>query len=167
MFLIKCGGISPPTTFYPFIGGFMARGVMCDCGCRSIVTDINPKTNRLYSKCEKAREIQTKIQTKRRNQARKKDMSYARNSGGSLIYDTRAWRRLSDKKRTVDPFCEQCLLDGIYNIANIVDHIVEVKDNPKLAYDWNNLRSLCHTHHNAKTQDEKGKRNGKNIFEYV
>lgn len=145
----------------------MARGIMCDCGCRSIITEINPKTNRIYSKCEKARKQQTKHSSKLRQQSRKTRMDHARTAGGSLIYDTRAWRRLSDKKRTVDPFCERCLKEGKHVVADLVDHKEEVKDNPKLAYVWENLESICHAHHNRKTSDEKDKRNGKDVFQYA
>lgn len=145
----------------------MARGIMCNCGCRSIVTDINPKTNRIYSKCEKARKQSVKHSSKRREQSRKNDMDHARSKGGSLIYDTRAWRRLSDKKKTVDPFCEPCLKEGRHTIARIVDHIVEIKDDPSLAYNWDNLESMCHDCHNKKTRDEKDKREGKAVFQYA
>lgn len=144
----------------------MARGIMCSCGCRSIVTDINPKNNRIFSKCEKARIAHKKQQSKRRQHTRTTGMEHARTPGGSLIYDTRAWRRLSDKKRTVDPFCERCLKEGRHKVADLVDHRVEILDDPKLAYNWDNLESICHFHHNNKTKDEKDARDGKDIFVY-
>jgi 5-methylcytosine-specific restriction protein A len=79
----------------------------------------------------------------------------------SKIYDSKRWRNISIKKRTVTPFCEECEKNGIITIANVVDHVVEIKDNPKLAYTWSNLRSLCHGHHNTKTGDERRKRKNK------
>ena len=149
-------------------GGCMARGIMCDCGCRTAITEINPKTNRIFSKCEKARAKSIKNSSKRRQQSRETRMEHARNKGGGLIYDTRAWRRLSDKKRTVDPFCERCLAEGRHKVADLVDHKDEIKDNPKLAYQWNNLESMCFMHHSRKTQDEKEKRDGNDgIFQYA
>lgn len=147
-------------------GGLMARGIMCECGCKSIITEINPKTNRIFSKCEKSRKEYTKTSSARRKQNRNEGMDHARNKSGSLIYDTRAWRRLSDKKRTVNPFCERCLKEGRHVVAKIVDHKVEIKDGGK-PYEWSNLESMCYQCHNTKTQDEKDKRNGKAIFQYA
>ena len=59
-----------------------------------------------------------------------------------------------------------CLEEGRHEIAKVVDHIIELRDGGK-AYEWSNLMSLCHYHHNRKTQDEKNKRNGKAIFQYA
>lgn len=143
----------------------MAKGVMCQCGCRKIITEINPKTDRPYSGCEKSRSEKIKRNTKSRNRHRKEKMDYARTGRGSLIYDTQAWRRLSNKKRTVDPFCEDCLDNGKYVIANVVDHIVEVKDDISLAYVWNNLRSLCHACHNKKTANESNNRKDRGVYD--
>lgn len=144
----------------------MARGIMCECGCKSIITEINPKTNRIFSKCEKSRKEYIKSSSLQRKKHRNENMEHARNKSGSLIYDTRAWRRLSDKKRTVDPFCERCLLDGRHVVAKIVDHKKEIKDGGK-PMEWDNLESMCHQCHNSKTQDEKDKRDGKAIFQYA
>lgn len=81
---------------------------------------------------------------------------------GSHIYSTQRWRRLSKKKRAVNPFCEDCELDGVMNPCDIVDHVVEIKDGGE-PFLWSNLRSLCHAHHNAKTakERERRKRHGK------
>ena len=144
----------------------MARGIMCECGCKSIITEINPKTNRIFSKCEKSRKEYTKTSSARRKQTRNEDMDHARNKSGSLIYDKQNWRRLSDKFKCVNPFCFMCLEEGRHEIAKVVDHIIELRDGGK-AYEWSNLMSLCHYHHNRKTQDEKNKRNGKAIFQYA
>lgn len=73
------------------------------------------------------------------------------------IYDTRSWRNLSRKKRSVDPFCEDCWDESIEKIADVVDHIVEIEDGGK-PFLWSNLKSLCHYHHNNKTAKEKKKR---------
>lgn len=140
-----------------YFGGNMAKGIMCSCGCKSIVYDINPKTNKPYGKCEKSRSQQVKRASKIRKTQRK-NMDHAKRPNGSLIYDTRAWRRLSDKKRTVDPFCECCAREGKMVLANLVDHKKEIRDGGD-PYNWDNLESLCHACHNAKTRDEAKTRN--------
>lgn len=120
--------------------------VMCSApSCNVIVRDGN-------ARCEKHRKQQKTESTKRRNEQRKEQ-----SRENSFIYNTAAWSRLSKKKRTVDPFCEQCLEDGRYEQADVVDHIVELKDGGK-PYEWSNFRSLCHRCHNVKTAAEKRKR---------
>lgn len=113
--------------------------------CREIVRDGS-------SRCEIHKKQQKKVSTARRNEQRKEQ-----SKENTFIYNTAAWSRLSKKKRTVDPFCEQCLEDGRYKQADVVDHIMELKDGGK-PYEWSNLRSLCHGCHARKTADEKNKR---------
>lgn len=59
---------------------------------------------------------------------------------------------LSKKKMAVTPFCELCWNEGREELANVVDHIIELKDDQSLAYSWSNLMSMCHKHHNRKTK---------------
>lgn len=139
----------------------MPKGIMCSCGCKSIITEVNPDTGKPFAKCEKSRKEYKKAESKRRNQQRKTNMNHARNGNGSLIYDTANWKTLSNKKRTVSPYCEECFEQGRgYVLADVVDHIVEIKDDPSLAYRWSNLKSLCHVCHNNKSAQEKKKRSG-------
>jgi 5-methylcytosine-specific restriction enzyme A len=49
-------------------------------------------------------------------------------------------------KLSRDPFCEDCLEQGILTRASQVDHI----DGDNTNDDWDNLRSLCATHHSIK-----------------
>jgi 5-methylcytosine-specific restriction protein A len=119
-------------------------GILCVApGCKTIVRDGT-------SRCEK----HTKTAKKQKAEIREFNGGRA----NSKIYNSARWRRLSNKKRTVTPFCEDCEDQGITTLANVVDHIVELNDNPKLAYAWSNLRSLCHACHNKKTAEEKRKR---------
>ena len=91
----------------------------------------------------------------------KKDKNKLRELRGgrrnSKVYDSSRWRRLSNKKRTVTPFCEMCEVDGVTLVADVTDHIIEIEDGGN-QYEWDNLMSLCHTCHNQKTADEKRKR---------
>jgi len=99
------------------------------------------------TRCEKHRKVRKKeVQTKRNF-----------NVENSNIYNSQRWRRLSQKKRVVDPFCEMCLADGRETIANVVDHIHELSDGGD-PYKWGNLKSMCHSCHNNKTRKEQRKR---------
>ena len=117
-------------------------------GCRTIVRDPG------HSRCELHRKKQKGHANKVRAEQRK-----VQNKAKSFIYNTASWKRLSIKKRTVDLFCEECLLQNpvIYKQADVVDHIVELTDGGE-PYLWTNLRSLCHACHNRKTAQEKKKR---------
>ena len=93
---------------------------------------------------------------KRENNERRKQ--YGRRN--SKIYDSARWRRLSDKKRQVCPFCEMCYDKGVTVVADVVDHIEEIEDGGA-PFSWDNLMSLCHGCHNRKTAEDKRKRKGK------
>lgn len=114
-------------------------------GCKAIVRDGT-------SRCEKHTSVAKKQHVELR--------SFSGRSN-SKIYNSSRWRRLSIKKRTVTPFCEMCEVEGVTKVADVVDHIVEIHDDPKLSFVWSNLMSLCHQHHNRKTADEKYKRKPK------
>lgn len=78
-----------------------------------------PKTNNMY------------------NQARRK------------IYDSERWRRLREWKLINNPLCELCLKDGNTVPAEDIHHIVsfmevdDINERKRLAYDYDNLMSLC------------------------
>ena len=74
------------------------------------------------------------------------------------FYQSPQWRKLSKQKRTHQPLCEHCLAAGRIRIADVVDHIIELKDDWSLRLEWSNLQSLCHECHNTKTNLEKIKR---------
>jgi len=46
----------------------------------------------------------------------------------------------------------QCYQDGVIRKADVVDHIVELRDDWSRRLDESNLRSLCHRHHQRKTR---------------
>lgn len=55
--------------------------------------------------------------------------------------------------------CQFCKAKGIWMPGNEVDHIIELtrknKDDPSVAYNPDNCRTLCHTCHNRR-HDRKG-----------
>tara|TARA_R110002020_G_scaffold101665_2_gene239310 strand:+ start:275 stop:586 length:312 start_codon:yes stop_codon:yes gene_type:complete len=73
--------------------------------------------------------------------------------GDTSEYRKRRWRKLRAFWIHQEPLCLHCLDEGRTTAADVVDHIVPVKQNGKM-YDINNLQSLCHSHHNKKTQEE-------------
>lgn len=71
------------------------------------------------------------------------------------IYNTERWRKLRDWKVVQNPLCELCLKEGMITPADDVHHIRSFMsaDIPEvryqLAYDPENLMSLCKRHHQA------------------
>ena len=49
------------------------------------------------------------------------------------------------------PFCEECLKQGKYTKATVVDHVVPHRDDPKLFWDENNWQALCKPCNDKKT----------------
>jgi 5-methylcytosine-specific restriction protein A len=63
-----------------------------------------------------------------------------------------------------DPWCAECMREGIYMAATEVDHIVPHRGDPIKFY-TNELQSLCHICHSRKTANEIGMgRGGKNVL---
>ncbi|MCD5030340.1 MULTISPECIES: HNH endonuclease signature motif containing protein [Enterococcus] len=112
-------------------------------GCRVLV-DYN------QSYCEKHK--RTKVS----------NVSYSsrKADGGKYFafYKSRAWEKMSYIYRLNNPCCEQCLKAGVIHKADVVDHIVEIRDDYSRRLDEKNLQSLCHACHNKKTAIEKKKR---------
>lgn len=83
------------------------------------------------------------------------------------IYNSREWKELRIAKlRSTKGLCEECLKEGIVKSARCVHHIVPIetartKDEMKrLAFDWNNLMSLCKSCH-ARIHKEMGSNTAK------
>ena len=75
-------------------------------------------------------------------------------------YNSTAWRKCRDAYLKAHPLCVRCQAEGILTVAQIVHHVIERKnlDDPMLAYDWENLESLCRKHHTShhNTRHEPG-----------
>lgn len=75
------------------------------------------------------------------------------------LYNSDRWRKLSRQIKLRDDFlCQKCIKEGVYSNADITDHIIEIKDDWDKRWDTGNMISLCHFHHNKKTNEEKKKR---------
>lgn len=66
-------------------------------------------------------------------------------------YFTNTWRRLRDQYIKEHPLCCRCEQRGQVVLAELVDHIIEIEDNPDLKDSYSNLQSLCFRCHNVKT----------------
>jgi len=75
-------------------------------------------------------------------------------------YSSRDWRHLRRAYISANPLCEFCFARGITKAADVVDHIIERKDDDSLRLDSRNLQSLCHRCHNLKTLEERDRRRG-------
>lgn len=56
------------------------------------------------------------------------------------------------------PLCEECLVEGVAESANVVDHKIPHRGDMTLFWDRSNWRSLCTPHHDRKRGEEKGRR---------
>ena len=80
----------------------------------------------------------------------------AKRSNESL-YNTQRWRTLRALHLKKNPFCVMC--GSRKNLS--VDHIVGPRGNEDLFFDENNLQTLCHQCHAAKTAQEIRERKNK------
>lgn len=78
---------------------------------------------------------------------------YERNEESSDFYSSTEWRATSKAFREEHPLCEECLKSGRIRPAQLVDHIVPIRQGgAKL--DPSNLQSLCNACHSAKSIKE-------------
>ena len=83
------------------------------------------------------------------------------------IYNSKEWKQLREAKLQQQPKCEMCLEEGrkqgvkrgYVRSATCVHHIVPIEtattmaEMRQLAFDWNNLQSLCRRHHHMVHND--------------
>ena len=77
-------------------------------------------------------------------------------SEDTSLYNSQ-WRKLAKIHKQNNPLCVECKAKGIIRAAAVTDHIKPTRLFPELAYDWNNLQSLCTQCHNSKSASEKNK----------
>lgn len=74
-------------------------------------------------------------------------------------YDSKRWRKLRQLKKSVSPFCERCLINGVYTPARIIHHKEYITDlnylDDNVFYNLDNLESLCQDCHNKEHFGEK------------
>ena len=92
----------------------------------------------------------------------------------ATIYNSREWKELRRAKLRANPLCEQCIKDGeavgipggYIRSARCVHHVVPIEtartkeEMRRLAFDWNNLMSLCKSCH-ARIHKELGSNTAK------
>ena len=76
------------------------------------------------------------------------------------VYNTPRWKRLRAEKFAANPVCEVCAAKGIARLTEEIHHIVpfEIDNDLSLAYDYDNLISLCVECHKKMHEQLKGGR---------
>lgn len=94
---------------------------------------------------------------KKLGKPKKTNDASVRRAERQAIYNTTRWHSLRDVKRMNDPLCERCLAKkpSIVRPATEIHHVVsfmsveDMTERKALAYDYENLMSLCHECHEA------------------
>lgn len=74
------------------------------------------------------------------------------------FYHSKAWKcKRHEIMQMYGGLCQDCLKEDVINNADVIDHIIEIKDGGELLSN-DNLIPLCHNHHNIKTKLEKKQR---------
>ncbi len=68
-------------------------------------------------------------------------------------YDGR-WRKARKLFLEVHPLCVECLKNGRYVKATVVDHIIPHRGDPQLFWNQSNWQALCKSCHDHKTMTE-------------
>ena len=71
------------------------------------------------------------------------------------VYDLQAWKRARREHLAHEPLCVMCRKLGRTVPATEVDHIIPISKGGEWFYD--NLQSLCESHHSQKTRRDEGK----------
>ena len=78
------------------------------------------------------------------------------------FYKTSTWVKLSHRTLQNNPVCVSCLHKGIIKKADLVDHIVPIRENWGKRLDPDNLQSLCYHCHLIKTKKDHKRENNTN-----
>jgi 5-methylcytosine-specific restriction protein A len=78
-----------------------------------------------------------------------------RGSSTERGYDA-TWRRYRASYLKQHPLCVECLKEGFYIPATVVDHIIPHKGDRYLFWNKDNHQALCKHHHDVKTAKEDG-----------
>jgi len=68
----------------------------------------------------------------------------------SKFYNSYAWRKYRKIYLESHPVCVMCEAEGIVTPANVVDHIVPIRQGGD-KFDEKNLQALCRRHHDVKS----------------
>jgi 5-methylcytosine-specific restriction protein A len=75
------------------------------------------------------------------------------------FYASPRWRRLRRAFLAEHPLCAECHQAGRIEPAIDVHHINARESNQEIAFDWDNLQSLCKACHSKKTRKSRGDSN--------
>lgn len=78
------------------------------------------------------------------------------------LYNSARWQRLRRIQLANEPWCAECLAQGVYTPATDVDH-VEPHRGDRRKFFGGKLQSLCHACHSAKTANEAWGRGSKSF----
>ena len=78
-----------------------------------------------------------------------------RPSASQRGYDT-AWRKLRRLVLAAEPLCRMCRAEDRVTVAQVVDHIIPIAQDPTLRLDQGNCQPLCKRHHDIKTSTADG-----------
>lgn len=83
------------------------------------------------------------------------------------FYHSKRWTRVSKNYRSKHPLCVECLKDGRYTKAQVVDHIIPIRTKQGWSKRWDesNYQSLCVSCHNYKSKIDILKYNLKPVAE--
>ncbi len=68
----------------------------------------------------------------------------------------RKWQSARESFLRQNPLCVDCLKEGRYEPATVVDHVIPHKGDQRLFWDRTNWAALCKPHHDAKTARDDG-----------
>jgi len=74
--------------------------------------------------------------------------------GRKQFYQSPEWNQTRKVVLTLQPYCQECLKEGVTTIGNEIDHIIDLKEAPERCIDVTNLQTLCKEHHGRKTMLE-------------
>lgn len=85
----------------------------------------------------------------RRNACGRAPVRASKDSEAREIRNRQVWKRVKRQANERDHFlCVLCLQEGVVNAERLeTHHIVSIKEAPELAYDVDNLVTLCRRHH--------------------
>ena len=72
---------------------------------------------------------------------------------GQKTYQHKLWKSMRAEKFAYNPVCERCAAAGLTVPTEEVHHKVPIDVCPDLAFDWENLESLCLECHNIRHKE--------------
>lgn len=81
---------------------------------------------------------------------------HQRDKKSAKFYSSGQWQRVREQVMIRDKgLCVHCLADKSINKADVVDHIVPIKQQWSLRLSMSNCQALCNHHHAIKTNQDK------------